>query len=570
MGGLYTISLKTGTIKGAGTDSNVYLTLFDKNGRSTREHDLDSKGDNFEKGDLDVFSMYDAHAIEDLKSFTLRKNNKNKYADWFVEYIKIRDHKNKKEYTKQLDKWFTKKDDCINVFPDISNVNKYSITIKTGTLKGAGTDSRIYMSFQDGKGKTTPEYYIDEKGDNFEKGAIETFYVDDNTGLKDLKNLIIRKENNNAYADWYVESIQIVDNHNNKKYDFLLNKWFTSNKRMFVIPVAEDLTTYKISIKTGEEGKGGTDAKLFIRLHGTKGSSPYIELDNKKDNFEKGDYDTFTVESSFNLGTIKKIRIGHQNQGKNPGWYCSFINVEDTSSGAIWSAPVYRWFSKSDDDKNTWRTITLRPGPINDVGEVYWCARDADVIGNHHFILIRYRNWEQCKRICKKHNLAYDAEKKGRVTHYFTTIGCFAKNTDFEDIVANMNPFKNYWGPLKVIINQKTDVKSVEQWIDPDNNISYYPWRLQLDLDIERHYMAPLPGMKGDEAVMDAVIKATQAFMDKYPNVPDYDLDDRNCATWANSLFKAIGYPSSYRREKSDFDGLDVANNNSINSYYFK
>ena len=50
------MQVKTGDIRGAGTDANVVLQLFGKNG-DTGECKLESSGNNFERAKTDVFGM---------------------------------------------------------------------------------------------------------------------------------------------------------------------------------------------------------------------------------------------------------------------------------------------------------------------------------------------------------------------------------------------------------------------------------------------------------------------------------------------------------------------------------
>ncbi len=47
---------------------------------------------------------------------------------------------------------------------------------------------------------------------------------------------------------------------------------------------------YKITVYTGNKIGAGTDADVFITLYGDKGESGAIILDDKKNNFESGQY----------------------------------------------------------------------------------------------------------------------------------------------------------------------------------------------------------------------------------------------------------------------------------------
>jgi hypothetical protein len=52
----YKISVKTGDVRGAGTDANVFVKLFGESGE-TEDKKLESSGNNFERGNTDTFSF---------------------------------------------------------------------------------------------------------------------------------------------------------------------------------------------------------------------------------------------------------------------------------------------------------------------------------------------------------------------------------------------------------------------------------------------------------------------------------------------------------------------------------
>ena len=71
MGGLLTrnfeISVKTGDVKGAGTDANVFCVLIDEEGTRSQDIKLDCIWRNdFEKGNVDKFSI---KTVEDMSKF---------------------------------------------------------------------------------------------------------------------------------------------------------------------------------------------------------------------------------------------------------------------------------------------------------------------------------------------------------------------------------------------------------------------------------------------------------------------------------------------------------------------
>lgn len=116
---------------------------------------------------------------------------------------------------------------------------------------------------------------------------------------------------------------------------------------------------YEIKIFTSDVFGAGTDADVFIVLYGQKGACTQQKplCVNKRERrlyFERGAEDMFIVEVSASpprhLGpgpaarpalwtlplspqledigdVIEKIRIGHDNQGSNPGWHLDRVEI---------------------------------------------------------------------------------------------------------------------------------------------------------------------------------------------------------------------------------------------------
>ena len=60
----------------------------------------------------------------------------------------------------------------------------FEVTVKTGDVKGAGTDANIYCAFIDEEGTRSRDIVLDVMfRDDFEKGNVDTF------DIKDVKNL---------------------------------------------------------------------------------------------------------------------------------------------------------------------------------------------------------------------------------------------------------------------------------------------------------------------------------------------------------------------------------------------
>ena len=82
---------------------------------------------------------------------------------------------------------------------------------------------------------------------------------------------------------------------------------------------------YNLQITTGDVRGAGTSAKIYVILYGgkkgEKSSGKLWVRNGKRDNFERGRTDIFTVECAEELSPMDHITIGHDNSGVGAGWY---------------------------------------------------------------------------------------------------------------------------------------------------------------------------------------------------------------------------------------------------------
>ena len=83
----YTVMVYTGDLEGAGTDANVYLTIYGSKGE-LQETQLDSSDNNFERGKCDKFT-FDLPDLGELQKVRIRQDNTRKHAGWYLDKIII-------------------------------------------------------------------------------------------------------------------------------------------------------------------------------------------------------------------------------------------------------------------------------------------------------------------------------------------------------------------------------------------------------------------------------------------------------------------------------------------------
>ncbi|XP_059144142.1 lipoxygenase homology domain-containing protein 1-like [Physella acuta] len=138
---------------------------------------------------------------------------------------------------------------------------------------------------------------------------------------------------------------------------------------MAIQPGFADLIGYKIVVKTGDKLAAGTGANVFISLFGSKGTTGRIPLPHHhNDSFQRGVTDEFNV-TSFNVGRIHSIEIGHDNVGLFAGWFLDHVIVtqalaelDDNTEKpgcTIYRFDYNNWIAKDEGDHSLVKSIKV-------------------------------------------------------------------------------------------------------------------------------------------------------------------------------------------------------------------
>ncbi|XP_057306952.1 utrophin-like isoform X3 [Hydractinia symbiolongicarpus] len=136
-----------------------------------------------------------------------------------------------------------------------------------------------------------------------------------------------------------------------KKHIATLNKRFNTVAYKFekYQSAEEKVTTYKISVETGDLADAETRSNVHIKLFGEYGNSDQLQLrqsETKRKKFQPGQVDLFTFKNQPWLGKLSKLRVWHDNEGTNPAWYLATIYVLDELSGRLFCFVFNSWLSK--------------------------------------------------------------------------------------------------------------------------------------------------------------------------------------------------------------------------------
>uniref|UniRef100_A0A3B3YEH1 PLAT domain-containing protein n=1 Tax=Poecilia mexicana TaxID=48701 RepID=A0A3B3YEH1_9TELE len=264
---------------------------------------------------------------------------------------------------------------------DVGEIKKveviYELTVVTGDVQNAGTDTKIFMSVFGANG-STEEILLQKNEDRFERGQEDTFNmeIDD---IAPLKKMRLRIDGSGSRPDWFLDK---NSNHTEEVYVFTYEEWLSRTrgpKRTVIceMPAVVDdevmveLTTYIIQVKTSDVSGAGTDANVWVIVFGENGDTGTLALkDSTKSNkFERKQVDMFRFPDILSLGDLSKVRVWHDNTGIAPGWHLEHIDVKDEFMDKTFRFPCDRWLSKKDDDGQIMRELACANNDYLDLNE---------------------------------------------------------------------------------------------------------------------------------------------------------------------------------------------------------
>ncbi|XP_033751254.1 lipoxygenase homology domain-containing protein 1-like isoform X2 [Pecten maximus] len=376
----YKITVYTGDNRGAGTDANVYVTIFGEVGDSGEKR-LDSTSNNYRRGKSDEF-MVKAPCLGRLERIRIGHDNSGFGPGWFLDKVIVDDVDNNIVYEFPCNRWLamdeddgmTSRDLIVNVGPmNIAPGIPYVITVTTGDKSNAGTDARVFVVMNGPQGKTSGKIWL-ETG-KFERGTTDIFNVDVVEMLSPLKEIEIGHDNSGLGPGWYLEQVIVFCPSTGIEQVFPCQKWFATNsgdgqiqrtlkEQKAVRKTKEKKIPWLVVVSTSDIKSAGTDANVYMVAYGDKGKSDKVTLSNKGDNFEKGQTDHFKV-GMVDIGKLYKIRVWHDNEGLASGWHLHKFVLENMTTKEKYNFKCGRWLADDEDDKSLIREMPAESKEIN-------------------------------------------------------------------------------------------------------------------------------------------------------------------------------------------------------------
>ncbi|KAK2899220.1 hypothetical protein Q8A67_010638 [Cirrhinus molitorella] len=375
---VYEVVTITGDVNGAGTDANVFITLFGDYGITPKLHLASKNRSAFEKNKTDVFRIK-THNVGPLKKVRIEHDNTGLNASWFLDRVVVTDmNRPHLRFYFACNNWLsiTEGDSLFvrdllgSLDPmDMPKYNKYVVSVFTADVKGSGTDADVFLNIF-GENGDTGERRLDNDKNNFERGTEDKFTIEA-PNLGRVRKITIGHNNKGSSAGWFVEKVIVDDLGNKAVYEFPISRWFAidedDGKIQRDVLVGGSQPTgivYNVQVVTGNIRGAGTNSKIHMIMHGSKGlkNSGKIFLEGGK--FERGLTDIFNVEIAALLSPLSRVTIGHDNGGVSPGWYCDKVVIFCPFTGIEQTFPCSKWLDEDEGDglieRELYEMVSLR------------------------------------------------------------------------------------------------------------------------------------------------------------------------------------------------------------------
>uniref|UniRef100_A0A8C3C408 Lipoxygenase homology domains 1 n=1 Tax=Cairina moschata TaxID=8855 RepID=A0A8C3C408_CAIMO len=345
----YRVTVCTGMVSGSGTDANVFVCLIGDQG-DTGERVLYKCINNvnkFEKGNADEFFV-EAVTLKQVRRVRIGHDGKGGSSGWYLAKVIVREEGQPESEAVEFPcyRWLDKNEDDGQIVrelvpagesPMLKNVS-YHISVKTGDIPGASSDSKVFIKLYGEKADTSKEPLLvsdNDLGNYFERGRVDEFTLD-TMDIGKINRILIGHDNVGLRSGWFLASVQITVPVQGRQYMFPCNRWLDKDEAdgrvevevypSEIVPI-EKLINYEVSVVTGDVRAAGTNAKVFMQIYGETGKTELIILENRSNNFERGATDIFKIEAA-DVGKIYKIRIGHDGKGIGDGWFLESVTLK--------------------------------------------------------------------------------------------------------------------------------------------------------------------------------------------------------------------------------------------------
>lgn len=342
-------------IDNAGTNSKITMSFCGDDIFGTQrciKVNIDGKT---RKGDKFFLNVENPYVLVENLSLNLESDNTGKESGWYVDSVTVNmklPNNRTFHYWFPIHTWIGGGDAPTSyTFKQNDNIQVYTFSVETGDqsrFDHAGTNATVTAEVCDINDECL-SFNLDKDGhDDFEQASGSTYTIFSQKKLSDVKSLTLHQSNSGSHPGWYVQDVlyrhysfpENIDHSLKDGQGFMFRQWLADREKkntyyttwksndIYATRYVNDNYGYNVVIKTKDGGSNGTDAGITLTIEGCSGEKEFFDLDDDRNNFEKGNVDAFRLSGIKDLKGIKRILLKNDGTGDGPGWAPESVVVE--------------------------------------------------------------------------------------------------------------------------------------------------------------------------------------------------------------------------------------------------
>ncbi|GFH12272.1 uncharacterized protein HaLaN_07922, partial [Haematococcus lacustris] len=393
------------------TAPQVYIALKGTAGEMG-ETRLNGGRDSFSRNAVDVFEITgsDIGAVQEAR---VRLAEKGVGAAWHFKEVEVVNKKTGAKSRFVYNQWLERSPTNPEATVTLAEASSaqalaqapdkaWKVVTQTGSMFGAGTDAPVFIQVWGPQGLLGgSEQHLDNSRDNFEAGRTDTFLLDiprDKDCGTPITRLVVERAASLTFgADWFLDSIQVVDVSRGHTYAWRCGRWFNAKDGCRkewsaekaaagaqqplelaeaprgVHPSAGAVNVsgdpYCLRFHTSNKLGAGTDALVCVMFTDVTGNTWQPVLAQDKAQFERAATDEFLASSLAPLGEVASVRLWLEGAGLGDAWHLDRLILQHLPSQRSWEFALRDWLPTQGTTiaAKVLNDVPLRPPPPSEV-----------------------------------------------------------------------------------------------------------------------------------------------------------------------------------------------------------
>ncbi len=231
----FQLSIQTGDVPKAGTDSSVTLKVFGAKGGSSRDVVVEKLDDRFERASVVDLPIELEEDLGSLRKVRVSLSGKGGRKEWFLKQIELTNLVSGKRYLFVCEDWVRGSVDLALVRAGQETIARtdYKVSVRTSDLSGAGTDANVFVTLfgQNGDSGELELRKSETNMNKFERGRLDVFVFKGVLSLGELVKMRVRHDNTGSLignANWHLAEVRVEES--GREWVFRCGKWLSLSK----------------------------------------------------------------------------------------------------------------------------------------------------------------------------------------------------------------------------------------------------------------------------------------------------------------------------------------------------